>query len=1423
VKLNSPGALVNALALALVYTLLAQFSYGVSSAPDQLPMIWLPASIAIVWVMGSHPRIQWLLYLAALAADLLVSALHHSSLALVVGGSAARLAGLGIAVFLLQGFYREQLTVRDSASVFAVYTIVAAPAAALLGASVLALYSDYQWSSALLNLWLGDVLGAVLLLLPAMVIRREGLRRWTRWRELPALGMQLLSLLLIGFLLLNYLAYPFAYLALPLMAIALMYGMVRVAVLANLVFLVLGSGIVFDFWDFPVLSSDENMRGLWAATVAVIFGPVMLGLAMDEIRSRQIELATLSERLNLAAQSVDLGLWDWDIPHQEIYWDHRMRQLYEISPYEEALTVEQWLPRLHPDDMVRAEQAIRGALERQENFKIQFRVRRRDGTYRSLQAAGIVICDQQGATTRLVGLNWDVTELVSAQRAVKTAEDRLTSIIEAAREFSIIAANRNGEIDVFSAGAERLLGYTRTDMLGKTPALFHDEEEVAEEGRRLSKKLGYEVTGFDVFVAEARGGSAVSREWTYIRKDGRRVPVNLTVTAVYDASGNITGYLGVARNISRQKAVENEIRATHSVLEQQIALAQQMRDEFESLFELAPGAMLVVDGEGYLVNANSRAHQMLGCDHTMLGRSITAYLPDFTHFQEPSPELRTEHKEEECLAVRTDGSRFEALLEYSPLLLNGVVHTIVNIYDISQQKEAERVLQRSRDLAESANRAKTEFLANMSHEIRTPLNAVLGAAQLLNYSALDARQVKHVGMILASGKALLALLNDVLDVSKIEAGKMELSRARFALDDVIEPLATIMSGTAAGKHLELVIDVDPALPLHLIGDAMRFQQVLVNLTGNAIKFTEQGVVAVRFRLLSLQQNRVEMSVDIRDSGIGMNQEQKARLFHAFAQADSSITRRFGGSGLGLTICRKLVQLMEGEISVRSEPGQGSEFSCRLVLELDTEADTSLAAARTPQRVLLADSCEESAHAMMSSFQRWGWSCRRVSAVGDVQLALEQEPCDVLIFNQSLDNGNVLDGMARTMPTVKLVGISHEELLSLRDSRNQLIQLSKPVTAAQLLDGIGEALAHFASERPVLPLAPTEKLPRLDGARLLLVEDTLSNQTIIIGILEQVGATVDVDTNGVQALARLARYQGEVPYDAVLMDVQMPEMDGFTATRKIREELGLDIPIIAMTAGVLAFERRQCIESGMNDFVGKPLDIPAMVATIARYVPTRAAATPVRTPAAAGSAAPATLPVQPGVFNPERILAFVRGRPEREWEIVKMIQQIVSNDTAPVQEGRALLAQNDLENARRHYHTIKGSLGNFGAERVMAAAQALETAIRAGRQSGFESLLNDFEGAYMATLAQAKAWLQRYQAETALKQVVGGTMDAEQFASALDRLRLKLGDSSMEAVDLFHELGPELVRRMGQARVTSITEAVEELRFSDAISLLDKSA
>ena len=517
--------------------------------------------------------------------------------------------------------------------------------------------------------------------------------------------------------------------------------------------------------------------------------------------------------------------------------------------------------------------------------------------------------------------------------------------------------------------------------------------------------------------------------------------------------------------------------------------------------------------------------------------------------------------------------------------------------------------------AEQASLAKSEFVANMSHEIRTPMNAILGLAHLLGRTALSAEQRDYVAKVNTAGHSLLSIINDILDFSRVEAGRLELERRDFHLGGVLEAVAAVMSVNAGAKALELVAGAAPAVPFGLNGDSLRLQQVLINLAGNAVKFTEQGEVSVfvelqEHRAGKTNQDEVVLLFTVRDTGIGIAPEKLGALFDAFTQADSSTTRRFGGSGLGLTISRRLVELMGGEISVESEPGRGSCFQVRLPFAL---AAPEFDVARGPEGldILIADDHQTSREVLALTAASLGWKAETVAtgdqAVEAVRRRLESgTQFDLLVLDWRMPG---LDGLGaaeeiRAMvppdrcPIIVLATAfgRDEDLRALAAVHVDAIVM-KPLTAQALCDAV---LEPYARRRHATKVSADPCLDKvLCGLSILLVEDNVINQEVARRVLEKEGAAITVAADGRQAILRLKATPEA--FDLVLMDVQMPIMDGYEATRLIREELGLrDLPVVALTAGAMASERTRAEDAGMNDFIVKPFDVDRMLATIKRH-------------------------------------------------------------------------------------------------------------------------------------------------------------------------------------------------------------------------------
>ncbi|MFP5391030.1 MAG: response regulator, partial [Gammaproteobacteria bacterium] len=700
-------------------------------------------------------------------------------------------------------------------------------------------------------------------------------------------------------------------------------------------------------------------------------------------------------------------------------------------------------------------------------------------------------------------------------------------------------------------------------------------------------------------------------------------------------------------------------------------------------------------------------------------------------------------------------------------------------------------LELERDRAQEANRAKGEFVANMSHELRTPMNAVLGMTYLLANTGLTPEQKKYLDMIRSSGQSLLGIMNDILDFSKVEAGRMQLAESPFYLGDVLSSVGTIMSVNTGTKDLDLAIGKNPAVPRVLLGDALRVQQVLVNLVGNAIKFTEHGEVSLVVDPAPdpasdgahAQPGQVRLRFVVRDTGIGMGPEQQRRLFSPFTQGDSSTTRRFGGTGLGLSIARRLTELMGGTITVDSQEGVGSTFTVELPFRLapdqiDTRRD---AAALGRLRILVVDDNATSRFCVARSVALWHWEADCAASGGEaVQMAVraqhEGRPYDAALLDWQMPN---MDGLA-TAQALRRLGSSGRPYLILmlnEYGRNKMADslnahqvdafLSKPVTGVALFDSLHQVLVQApqrqGSERGrAMPAPAPVAVQRLDGARLLLAEDNELNQAVARGILEQVGARVEIVANGEQALARLAADPSA--YDLVLMDIQMPVMDGFEATRGIRGALRLSLPVLAMTAGVTENERAACRAAGMDDLIAKPLEVDDMLARIARHLPRQSGTAPMPAAAAlstASSAPPSRSSLAPArpaspsavaveadelpVLRLEPLVNIARGNPAHLAQIARLVRRMIDDGSGQFELARQHWHAGAPLDAAKVLHTLRGGVGSVGAKRLAAASLALEQLLKGDRPpfedvgAGFDALAVELAAAQAA----ARAWLDEY--------------------------------------------------------------------------------
>ena len=924
-----------------------------------------------------------------------------------------------------------------------------------------------------------------------------------------------------------------------------------------------------------------------------------------------------------------------------------------------------------------------------------------------------------------------------AEEAVKGERELFSALLEAAPDATVMVDGEGG-IVFANAQATKLFGYPREDLIGQPvgmliPEVFRDFPEfLAEPDRRT---LG----GDRDLLARAQ--------------DGRIFPVEVSLGPIETAQGTIVS--AAIRDITDRKRMEREMA-------DQLAFQQALTDAIPyPVFVKGPDARFVGFNRAYESTFGIKREDLVGLRVLDL-----EYLPE-------EDRILYQKEDEEVIASAgavskemqisfADGALHDTLYWVSGFRKSdgspgGLIGTFV---DISDRKRAEadmesrlndlddarraglnmmldleqerRLAEDLREKAEEATKAKADFLANMSHEIRTPMNAVIGLAHLCLKTDLDAKQRDYVAKIHNAGTSLLGIINDILDFSKIEAGKLDMEHVPFEIDAVMANISTIVAQKVHDKGLELLFDISGDIPPVLIGDSLRLGQILTNLLGNAVKFTEKGEIRLFGEELERTGEKVKLRFAVQDTGIGMTPEQAAKLFKAFSQADSSTTRKYGGTGLGLTISKRLVEMMGGDIWVESEPGKGSTFLFTAWFGIGDLTKRKVVPERLNHLHALVVDDNASAREVMEDLLKV--TAARTDLVSSGEEAIDAvrgmddaDPYDVVLMDWRMPG---LDGietarrikadksLARPPAIVMVTAFGREEVRREAEQAGLEGFLVKPVNQSTLIDTLVEVFAP-EYKRTAGPVGEGTAWD-LSGLRVLLTEDNEINQQIAIELMEGVGVAVEVANNGRIAVDRLMACEGRPPYDVVLMDLQMPEMDGYQATARIRAEARFkDLPIVAMTAHAMAEERDRCLAAGMNGHVTKPIDPDTLFRTLAGYH-SEGGKSDRKAPVAKPKEEEAPLPDLPGI-DVEGALKRVAGNRRL---FLGLLRSFVDQQAGSAQAVRNALAAGDADLAKREAHTVKGVAANLGIEALRASAADLEKAIGAGEMS--DVVLEDFD-------------------------------------------------------------------------------------------------
>ncbi|WP_420466487.1 response regulator [Panacagrimonas sp.] len=1026
------------------------------------------------------------------------------------------------------------------------------------------------------------------------------------------------------------------------------------------------------------------------------------------------------------------------------------------------------------------------------------------------------------------------------KRLADQQRGRLAAFVENTSE-AIVTLSTGGRVLSWNGGAQKLFGYSAEDAVGKAlPRLIVPDGETTPE--------------IDDLPRIATGGTAAVRELRRRRQDGASLWVEWRASGVRDTGGTVTEIVALMTDVSEARAARERLQTLNADLEAEVARRTEALDRSLSVqravVDNAGYAIIATDPDGLITLFNAAAERLLGYrSGEMVGKQTPAVFHESAEVAARAEHLSRELGESVApgfdvfvIRARRHGDVDEQVWTYVckdarrvPVRLavtslrdtEGVITGYLCMaVDLSETQQRERQLTEARELAEAATKAKSQFLANMSHEIRTPMNAVLGMLQLLRRTPLSFAQSDYAAKAESAARTLLGILNDILDFSKIEAGKLMLDPHPFMVDALLRDLGVILGANVGTKDLEVLYDIDPALPQRVTGDSLRLQQILLNLAGNAVKFTERGEVIVSASLLSREGDSLRLRFDVRDTGIGMTSEQLARVFEGFEQAQASTTRKYGGTGLGLAISQRLVQMMGGQIRASSEPGRGSRFSFEIDLRAAGGSGETLASVGADPnlhdlRVLIVDDNDAAREILAAMTAAFGWRVETAvsgaEALQMVEAQLSQgQNYDVVFVDWRMPD---MDGWSASERIRRITRVGKPPLIVMATARGReaLAQrmeaardvldgfLVKPITASMLFNAVADARAGhgrlWAENRAVAGQK------RLEGLRLLVVEDNPTNQQVARELLTGEGALVSVASGGIPGVDAVRR--ASTPFDAVLMDIQMPDLDGYGATARIRDELGeRALPIIAMTANAMPSDRSACLAAGMNDHIGKPFHIDDLVASLCKHTGHGGGASAAAT--AAASARAVTPDASPPGFAFSAAISRLGGNARLFASEARAFgKRYLSLADALPDAGRT----GQIGNYLAELHSLKGVAGTLGATELARLVSELEQGIKAGGvplETGIRAVAEWITAAAGVLSEEAD----RRDPSPSREPGPAATLRPEECDARLGELMEQIGRNDMRALDTWAGLKPLLA---SGPEADLVEAALESLDFAKALA------
>ncbi len=954
-----------------------------------------------------------------------------------------------------------------------------------------------------------------------------------------------------------------------------------------------------------------------------VVGIVGSGTDITAKKEAEKKLEEINQRFDIAAKAAEIGIWEWDIKENKLIWDKKMYELYRIDPYSTTDKLVMWTERLHPEDRDANIELLKNAKEEKEKFDTRFRIVLPKGEIRYLRAFAQLSYDLQGNPVRMIGVNYDVTDQVIANEKLEEAERLYRTVFNDSPHGILIIDPETIKPKEFNNTVCKMLGYTREEF---KELLINDYEIIENPAETFER------------VQRIMQGSREEFETKHKTKNGEILDIFVIAQRIYlkDSPYIFAQFM----DITESKKAEKELK--------------EQKESFEKVINTAPDAIFIKDSEGRYRLVNKTLEKIFGLNaNEIIGKKDY----DLSPTDEESDEFSRDDLEvlngkekldfEEKLTDKEGNERWFQTQKV-PIRFRGMNCILGIARDITEKKKSEDKLaayasemeiknlelEQARNEAMQASKAKSEFLANMSHEIRTPMNSIIGMAELLSETNLDKEQKEYIEIFKTAGESLLTLINDILDLSKIEAGQIDLENQYFNLGTITEKVIELMAFRAQEKGLEMPVRVKPEVPPDLVGDSARLRQVLINILGNAIKFTETGEVVLEVDINDREEFddwcRVELLFKVKDTGIGIPKDKQEKIFSSFTQADSSSTRRYGGTGLGLTISKRLVELMGGEIWLESVFGEGSIFYFTAWFDLkdppaEIESSKEKIDSLNGLDILAVDDNETNLLILNEMLTPAG---ARVTSVDCGKKAIEKvkekakvnSSYDLILLDYMMPHLDGLQVAYRIKNELKIkdsvIIMLSSDLKSLKNSAKYYDELiKKPIRKSQLINVIVKLINEtnkrkhkklMSDEKKDVPTASfssEEKQLKIDkkSKNILLVEDSKDNQMLVKTFMKSTGYEIETAENGEVAVEKFKNKR----YDLVLMDIQMPVKDGYEATMEIRKYESSNnlahTPIIALTAYALSTDINNAIQAGCDAHLAKPIKKKILLSTIKEYL------------------------------------------------------------------------------------------------------------------------------------------------------------------------------------------------------------------------------